>query len=79
MKGMAITLLITGLLFLFLMREQTKQMSALPDTSTELDTKTVQPLKPYQRQLDQAKGMEDMLNKGVQDRMRNIDGLEGEE
>ena len=79
MKGMVITLLITGLLYLFLMREQTKQMSALPDTSTELDTKTVQPLKPYQRQLDQAKGMEVMLNKGVQDRMRNIDGLEGEE
>ena len=79
MKGMVITLLITGLFYLFLMREQTKQMSALPDTSTELDTKTVQPLKPYQRQLDQAKGMEDMLNKGVQDRMRNIDGLEGEE
>ncbi|PCJ36236.1 MAG: hypothetical protein COA75_08380 [Cellvibrionales bacterium] len=76
MKVMVITLLIMGLLYLFIFREQAKQMGVLSDTSVEADTKTAQPFKPYQQQLDQAKGVEDMLNKGVQDRMRSVDGLD---
>jgi len=76
MKGLVVTLLIMGLLYLFIFREQAKQMDALSDTAVEANTKTDQPLKLYQQQLDQAKGMEDMLNKGVQDRMRSVDGLD---
>ncbi|OUS15347.1 hypothetical protein A9Q88_12425 [Gammaproteobacteria bacterium 50_400_T64] len=76
MKGLVITLLIMGLLYLFIFREQAKQMDALSDTAVEVNAETAQPLKPYQQQLDQAKGIEDMLNKGVQDRMRSVDGLD---
>ena len=87
MKGLVITLAIMALLYLMLFREQTKQMgpvsdpSDLVDASQQLDTpsmKPVKPLQPYQQQLDMAKGVEAMLNQGVEDRMRNIDGLEAE-
>jgi len=76
MKGLVITLLIMGLLYLFVLRKQVTQMDALSATAVEVDTTRAQPLKPYQQQLDQAKGVEDMLNKGVQDRMRSVDGLD---
>ena len=36
------------------------------------------PLQSISRPLDKAKGVEAMLNQGVEDRMRNIDGLEKE-
>lgn len=35
-------------------------------------------LQPYNRPLNKAKGVETMLNQGVEDRMRNVDGLDGE-
>ena len=87
MKGLVITLAIMALLYLMLFREQTKQMrpvsdpSDLVDASQQLDTpsaKPVNPLQSIQRPLDKAKGVEAMLNQGVEDRMRNIDGLETE-
>ena len=76
MKGLVITLLIMGLLYLFVLRKQVTQMDALSATTVEVDTTSAQPLKPYQQQLDQAKGVEELLNKGVQDRMRSVDGLD---
>jgi len=65
-----------GLLYLFIFREQAKQMDALSATTVEVDTTRAQPLKLYQQELDQAKGMEELLNKGVQDRMRSVDGID---
>jgi len=87
MKGLVITLVIMALLYLMLFREQTRQMEILSDSADPVDAsqqsdtpgaKPVKPLQPYQQQLDMAKGVEAMLNQGVEDRMRNIDGLEAE-
>ena len=40
MKGLVITLLIVGLLYLFIFREQAKQMDALSDTAVEVNAET---------------------------------------
>jgi len=87
MKGLLISLLITAPLYLLLCQEQAKQMDALSEASVDAamgeqvgtDRADLKALKPYQRQLEQAKGVEAMLNQGVNDRMRNIDGLDGED
>ncbi len=86
MKGLLISLLIMAPLYLLLCQEQAKQMDALSEASVdaamgEVGTRSadLKALKSYQRQFEQAKGVEAMLNQGVKDRMRNIDGLDGED
>mgnify|MGYP003384286065 FL=1 len=87
MKVLLISLLIMAPLYLLLCQEQSEQMDRLSEipggvvTSEQAgaDSASVKPLKPYQQQLEQAKGVEAMLNQGVKDRMRNIDGLDGED
>jgi len=87
MKVLLISLLIMAPLYLLLCQEQSEQMDGLSEipggvvTSQQpsADSTSVKPLKPYQQQLEQAKRMEAMLNQGVKDRMRNIDGLDGED
>jgi len=86
MKSLLIALVIMAPLYLFLCQEQGKQLDVLSDSSTDTSDEfvnesanDVKPLRPYQQQLDKAKGVEAMLNQGVEDRMRNIDGLDGGE
>jgi len=87
MKSLLIALLIMAPLYLFLCQEQGRQLDALSDAASDDDSSdqpvaesanTVNPLQSIQRPLDKAKGVEAMLNQGVEDRMRNIDGLEAE-
>ena len=87
MKSLLIALLIMAPLYLFLCQEQGRQLDALSDAASDADSSdklvaedsnTVKPLQSIHRPLDKAKGVEAMLNKGVEDRMRNIDGLEAE-
>jgi len=87
MKSLLIALVITAPLYLFLCQEQGKQLDALSDVASAEDSVEpsaaessggVHALQSYNRPLDKAKGVEAMLNQGVEDRMRNIDGLEGE-
>ena len=87
MKVLLISLLIMAPLYLFLCQEQSEQMYGLSEipggvvagVQSGTDSASVKPLKPYQQQLEQAKGVEAMLNQGVKDRMRNIDGLNGDD
>ena len=85
MKGLVITLLIMGVLYLMVFRKQAAQMHVLPASAEAVDstqqavTPGANPLQPYQQALDKAKGMEAMLNQGLDDRMRNVDGLESRE
>jgi len=92
MKVLLISLLIMAPMYLFLCQEQSRQADALSEPSGDVttgdvitseqpgtDSESVKPLKPYQRQLEQAKGVEAMLNQGVKDRMRNVDGLADED
>jgi len=85
MKGLIVALLIMGLLYLLLLRDQTRQMDVISAPSIDAEVsegpatqgaKNVQPLAPYQRELDKAKGVEAMLDQAAEDRMRSIDGLE---
>jgi len=87
MKSLLIALLIMAPLYLFLCQEQGRQLDALSDAVSDDDSNeepvtegsnTGNPLQSVNRPLDKAKGVEAMLNQGVEDRMRNIDGLETE-
>ena len=86
MKSLLIALVIMAPLYLFLCQEQGKQLDALSDAASDGDLSEssaaessggAQALQSYSRPLDKAKGVEAMLNQGVEDRMRNIDGLDG--
>ncbi|MEZ0122582.1 MAG: hypothetical protein AB9Q22_14045 [Candidatus Reddybacter sp.] len=88
MKSLLIALVIMAPLYLFLCQEQGRQLDTLSGSAHEGDSSEppagdssggVQALQSYNRPLDKAKGLEAMLNQGVEDRMRNIDGLDGEE
>ena len=85
MKSLLIALLIMAPLYLFLCQEQDKQMQVLSETSTDVAmgeqpvterAGEAKSLQPYQQQLNKAKGVEAMLNQGVQDRMRSVDDLD---
>jgi len=87
MKSLLIALLIMAPLYLFLCQEQGQQLDALSDAASDDDSgdqpvaegsSTINPLQSIHRPLDKAKGVEAMLQQGVEDRMRNIDGLEAE-
>jgi len=87
MKSLLIALLIMAPLYLFLCQEQGRQLDTLSEVANDDDSSdkpvaegsnTGNPLQSINRPLDKAKGVEAMLNKGVEDRMRNIDGLEAE-
>ncbi|MBL4782392.1 MAG: hypothetical protein JKX92_09135 [Porticoccaceae bacterium] len=81
MKSLLIALLIMAPLYLLLCQEQGKQLDAISGSSGDggakehsvPDNAAAQVLRTYQQPLDKAKGVEAMLNQGVQDRMRNID------
>jgi len=86
-KSLLIALLIMAPLYLFLCQEQGRQLDALSDAASDDDSSdkpvserlnTGSPLQSINRPLDKAKGVEAMLQQGVDDRMRNIDGLEAE-
>ena len=88
MKSLLIALVIMAPLYLFLCQEQDKQLDALSGAANDGDLSKptvaessggVKALQPYQRQLEQAKGVEAMLNQGVEGRMRSVDGLEDRE
>jgi len=87
MKNLLIALVIMAPLYLFLCQEQGKQLDALSDAASGGDLSEpsaaensggTHALQSYNRPLDKAKGVEAMLNQGVEDRMRNVDGLDGE-
>jgi len=87
MKSLLTALLIMAPLYLFLCQEQGRQLDTLSEVANDDDSSdkpvaegsnTGNPLQSINRPLDKAKGVEAMLNKGVEDRMRNIDGLEAE-
>ena len=86
MKSLLIALVIMAPLYLFLCQEQGKQLDALSGAANDGDLSEptaaessggAQALQSYNRPLDKAKGVEAMLNQGVEDRMRNVDGLDG--
>lgn len=86
MKSLLIALVIMAPLYLFLCQEQGEQLDALSDAASDGDLSEpsaaessggAHALQPYNRSLNKAKGVEAMLNQGVEDRMRNIDGLDG--
>ena len=87
MKSLLIALVIMAPLYLFLCEEQGRQLDALSGSVNDGDSSEplaaensggAKALKSYNRPLDKAKGVEAMLNQGVKERMRNIDGLEAE-
>jgi len=87
MKSLLIVLLIMAPLYLFLCQEQGRQLDALSDAASDDDSidqpvaegsSTINLQQSIHRPLDKAKGVEAMLQQGVEDRMRDIDGLEAE-
>ncbi|MBQ0719065.1 MAG: hypothetical protein KBT88_11900 [Gammaproteobacteria bacterium] len=86
MKSLLIALVIMAPLYLLLCQEQTKKMEVLSESSNDGETNEpsaaensngVKALHSFNRPLDKAKGVEAMLNQGVEDRLRNVDGLDG--
>lgn len=86
MKVLLLSLLIMAPLYLLFCKAQPEKMDALleapvggaTDEQPGADSTRVNPLKPYQQQLEQAKGMETMLNQGLENRMRDIDTMDGD-
>ena len=86
MKNLLIALVIMAPLYLFMCQGQSKQLDALSEraNSGELselpaaeNSEGAHALQPYNRSLNKAKGVEAMLNQGLEDRMRNADGPDG--
>jgi hypothetical protein len=86
MKSLLIALVIMAPLYLLLCQEQGKQLDALSSAASDGDLSEpsaagssdgAKALESYNRPLNKAKGVEAMLNQGVEDRMRNVDGLDG--
>lgn len=87
MKSLLIALVIMAPLYLLLCQEQSKQLDALSNAASDGDLTEpsaagssvgAKALQSYTRPLDKAKGVEAMLKQGVEDRMRNVDGLDRE-
>jgi hypothetical protein len=86
MKSLLIALVIMAPLYLLLCQEQGKQLDALSSAASDGDLSEpsavessggAEALQHYNRPLNEAKGVEAMLNQGVEDRMRNVDALDG--
>lgn len=87
MKSLLIALVIMAPLYLLLCQEQGKQLEILSGAVSDDDLTEpsaaessggAKALQSYNRSLNKAKGVEAMLNQGVEDRMRNVDGLDRE-
>ena len=84
MKSLLITLLIMAPLSLYLCQGQETSLGALSGQPSQdggaesAAAKSTGAIKPYQKPLDKAKGVEAMLKQGVSERMRSVDEFDND-